>query len=175
MLSLNCSYDHVDEGHECSACGYLLDEESAEIFDNLEKMEESIPLATKMSLVYIAGYITRNNPELSEMDMLIQTTFYHQKYGNYLNSLDRGQLNIPSDCACQWTLFCYIIFNSVKDKVCRMSLCNIFMAITEFFHSFNMQKHHGRILSNVLLNNFCSSVTPLSNKEPSLKTIKLAK
>ena len=90
----------------------MLDEEGAEIFDNLEKLEKSISLARKMTLVYIAGYVARKDPELSEKDLLSQTTFYHQRFGDYLDSLDRGSLNIPSDCSCQWTFFCYIMFNS---------------------------------------------------------------
>ena len=117
----------------------MLDEEGAEIFDNLEKLEKSIPLATKMTLVYIAGYVTRKDPELNETDLLSQTTFYHQKFRDYLDSLDRGSLNIPSDCSRQWTFFCYIMFNSVKQKVCRKSLCNIFVFISDF-HSFGNGK-----------------------------------
>ena len=102
LLSLNGTEElNVIEGHECSSCDFMLDEEDAEIFDNLEKLERSIPLAKKMALVYIVGYVTRKDPELSEKDLLSLTTFYHQKFGDYLDSLDRGSLNIPSDCSCQ--------------------------------------------------------------------------
>ena len=69
---------------------------------------------------------------------------------NLVISLDRGGLNVPSDCACQWTFFCFIMFNTVKDKVCRRSLCNMFMSVAEFY-SFNMAKHHGMILANIFL------------------------
>ena len=118
LLSLNGTEElNVIDGHECSSSGFMLDEESAEIFDNLGKLEMFIPfLATKIALVYIAGYVTRKDTELSEKDLLSQTTFYHQKFGDYLDSLDRGSLNIPSDCSRQWTFFCYIMFNSVKSE-----------------------------------------------------------
>ena len=33
----------VDIGHECSMCGYLLDEKASEVFDNLEHLEKRIP------------------------------------------------------------------------------------------------------------------------------------
>ena len=65
-----------------------------------------------MALVYIATYVYSwlcyllVNPEFSEKDSS-QTTFYHQKFGDYLDTLDRGSLNIPSDSSCQWTFFCY--------------------------------------------------------------------
>ena len=60
-----------------------------------------------MTLVYIEGYVTRKDPELSEKD-LSQTTFYHQ-VGDYLDSPDRGSLNIPSDCSCQWTFLLHYV------------------------------------------------------------------
>ena len=153
LLSLNVNIDefNVESGHECMSCSYFLCEEGSEIFDKLEELELSIPLETKMSLD-VAGYVTRKDTELTENQMLEQTTFYHQKYGKLADSLDRGGLNIPSDCSCQWTFFCFILFNTIKDNVCRKSLCNIFMQVSEFYF-FNMQKHHGMILSNVFLKN----------------------
>ena len=79
-----------------------------------------------MSLVYIAGYITRKDPELTENQLLEQSTFYYQKYGKFIASLDRGGLNIPSDGCCQWTIFSFyfangryfpfILFNTIKEK-----------------------------------------------------------
>ena len=99
------------------------------------------------------------------------TTFYHQRFGSITDSLDRGGLNIPSDCACQWTFFSYIMFNVVKDKVCRKSLCNLLMVVSEFY-SFTMEKRHGHILANILFKNFCVNVTPCSGKEPALKMLK---
>ena len=49
-----------------------------------------------MVLVYIAGYIKRNDSVSSE-DLLNETTFYPQKYGQYLYSMDSGGLNITTD------------------------------------------------------------------------------
>lgn len=172
-LHIDVNEFNVESGHQCSSCTYLLCEEGAEVFDNLTDLESSIPLETKMSLVYIAGYITRKDADLSENEMLEQTTFYHQKYGKFTNELDRGGLNIPSDCCCQWTFFCFILFNTVKTKVCRKSLCNIFMAVSEFY-SFNMLKKHGQILSNIFLKNYCIESTPRSDKEPAVKVLKLS-
>ena len=111
--------------------------------------------------------------KLCENELLAQTNFYYEKYGHFTVSLDRGGLNVPFDCACQWTFFCFIMFNTVKDKVCRRSLCNIFMSVAEFY-SFNMAKQHGMILANIFLKNHCANSTPISGKEPALKTIKLS-
>lgn len=174
LLKLNVNIDafNVESGHECSSCGYLMNEEEAYVFDSLPEMEDSIPVETKLSLVYIAGYVTRKDKELTEEQLLEQTTFYHQKFGSITDSLDRGGLNIPSDCACQWAFFSFIIFNVVKDKVCRKSLCSMLMAISEFY-SFNMKNRHGHILANIFFKNFCLNATPRSGKEPQLKMLKL--
>ena len=130
-----------------------------------------------MSLCHIAGYVTRHDAERSEVELLEITTFYHQKYGDFTDALDRGGLNIPSDTACQWTFFCYIMFNAVKKDVCRTSLSNLFM-LTSQMHNFNMQRNHALILSNVFFKDKKSvkSVknTPRSTKETKQKVIKLS-
>ena len=64
---------------------FLLDENLAEIFDGLPELESAIPEGTKMVLVYIAGYITRNDSGPSAEKLLNETSFYHQKYRQYLD------------------------------------------------------------------------------------------
>ena len=124
LLQTTSSIDNLPEetGHQCSQCDYNLDEEGSEIFDNIANLENSITIDTKMALVYIAGYVTRKDSELTESELLDVTTFYFGKYGEYTDNLDRGGLNIPNDSACQWTFFSYSLFVGVKDKVCRSSL-----------------------------------------------------
>ena len=68
----------------------------SEIFDNLENLEPSLSNEIKMALVYIAGYITRNDDQLSEYE----THFYYEKYGKYTNLTDRRKLKVPSDHTC---------------------------------------------------------------------------
>ena len=36
--------------------------------------------------------------------------FYHQKYEQYLDAMDRAGLNISTDNTCQWLIFCFIFF-----------------------------------------------------------------
>ena len=67
--------------------------------------------------------------------------------------------------ASQWTFVCFILFNTFKDKICRTSLCNIFMLVSEFY-SFNLKKRHGMIHSNIFLKNYCIKSNPRSGKEP---------
>ena len=54
-----------------------------------------------MTLVYIAGYITRNDNQSSEC----KTLFYYEKYGKYTNLTDLEKLKVPSDHTCQWLFF----------------------------------------------------------------------
>ena len=141
LLSLNIDIDSFDvtSGHECASCTHVLCEEGSEIFDNLETLESSHSDATKMTLLYIAGYVVRNNYD--EEKLLEHTAFYYEKFGKYIKSLDRGGLKIPSDTTCQWVFFSFILFHTVKEKVCRKSLSRIFMLVSEFYFFDMAQKH----------------------------------
>ena len=59
--NVNVDNFNIESGHSCFNCSFLLDENTAEIFDGLPELESSIPEDTKMVLVYIAAYITRND------------------------------------------------------------------------------------------------------------------
>ena len=162
------------EGHKCDSCGFLLDEEGVYVFDSLCELESSITLDTKMSLVYIAGYVTRNDEVLDENDLLDETMFYTDKYGEVLKELDRGGLKFPTDTARQWTFFCFSMFQSVKNKVCKKSLADIFMLIAEHHDMKSIRRCHAIILSNIFINNFCKVENPKSTKESSVKVLKLS-
>ena len=119
LLSANVNVDsfNIESGYSRFNGSFLLHEISAEIFDGLLELESSVPEDTKMVLVYIAGYITCNDSGSSEEKLLNETTFNYQKYGQYLDAMDRGGLNIPTDNTCQWSIFSFILFNTVKEKV----------------------------------------------------------
>lgn len=174
LLKLNADVDNinVDNGHQCDQCGYLLDDNTIKVFDELAALEEKIEKETKISLCHIAGYVTRHDI-LSDDELFSCTNFYFQKYGTYTKSLDRGGLNVPTDKACQWTFLCYIMFNSVKDLVCRKSLANIMMMISDA-HGFEMKRSHGNTLCNIFFKNYCVEVTPRSTKEPKKKALKFS-
>ena len=167
--------DAEEPGHSCSDCGFVIEsnEKACETVDNLEELEASLPVETKSVLIYIAGYVTRKDPELDEISQLGQTTCYFHKFGQYTDALDKGGLNIPSDRACQWTIFSFMLFNVVKDSVCRNSFSKIALTLSDMFE-FKMEERHARILSNIFLKNYCTSATPRSTKEPALKRLKLS-
>ena len=169
LLSANVNIDsfNIESGHSCFNCSFLLDENSAEIFDGLPELESSVLEDTKMVLVYIAGYITRNDSRSSEEKLLNETIFYHQKYGQYLDAIDRVGLNIQTDNTCQWSIFCFMLFNAVKEKVCRKSFSNLCMLVSEYY-DFETEKRHGVILSNILLKDLAKVTSPHLGKEPTL-------
>ena len=169
-LLLNLNHDpsevNVECGHSCSKCGFLLTEEMCEIFHDLPNLERSLNIDTKMALIYIAGYIVRNDPETDD------SYTYFDKYGSFTEDLNRGGLKIPGDSVCQWTFFSYIMFKVVVDNVCRKSLANILVLISEM-HMFNMSKYHSYTMANILFNNHCHLYSPRSSKEPNQKLLKL--
>lgn len=175
LLSLKEDLGGEAAGHSCGDCEFRLEssERACETVDNLEELELSLPQETKEVLVYIAGYVTRNDAEEDEKALLGHTSFYFEKFGAYTNSLDRGGLKVPSDRACQWTMFSFIVFEVVKDSVCRTSFTKIALGLSDMF-DFQMDNRHARILSNILIKNYCVAATPRSSKEPVLKRLKLS-
>ena len=139
----------------------------------MPELESTVPEDTKMVLVYIAGYITRNDSGSSEEKRLNETTFYHQIYEQYLDAMDRGGFNIPTNDTCQWSIFCFILFKAVKKKVFRKSFCKLCMMVSEYY-DFDMEKRHGTILSHILLKNLAKVTSPRLGKEASLKILRLS-
>ena len=116
-----------------------------------------------MALVYVAGYITRNDNQPSECE----THFYYEKYGKYINLTDHGKLKIPSYHTSQWLFFCFILFHTIKEKVCYKSLSNIFILISEF-HFFNMEKKYASIFANIVLKKIFANMTYSDQKKNQL-------
>ena len=59
--NVNVDSFNIESGHSCLNCSFLLDKDSAEIFDGLPGLESSVPEDTKMVIVHIAGFIKRND------------------------------------------------------------------------------------------------------------------
>ena len=80
---------------------------------------------------------------------------------------------MPNDSVCQFVFFAYILFHEIMNSVCRKSLCNALMVISDIY-SLNIEKKHGFTLANILLNNYCHLFTPRSSKEGKQKLLKLS-
>ena len=80
MRSTNVNIDSfsIESGHSCFKCSFLLDENQAEIFNELPELESSVPKETKIVLLYTASCITRNGLASS----FNETTFYHKSVHN---------------------------------------------------------------------------------------------
>ena len=147
-LNVDISELNVDAGHDCLNCGYLLHEEACHVFDTLPHLETKISTDVKMSLVYIARYVTRNDDPVSD-----DAQFYFHNFGLFLKTMDWGGLNIPTDSYCQWAIFCYIMFNSVKDVTCRRSLNNLFLLVSDRY-DFKISKKQCYTLGNIFFKNY---------------------
>ena len=101
----------------------------------MPELEASFPLSTKMALFHIAGYLSRK--DVSENELLTDTAFYFQLYGDYTKTMGRGGLSVPLGCFVQWVLFVTLF---LKKKTCRKLLCNIFMMILDIYN-LNMLKN----------------------------------
>ena len=118
----------------------------------------------------MGGYIIKNFPSDENME---QTFDYYEKYGNFLNDRNRGNLKIPEDIIVQWIILCYILFlNLTKTDLCRTSLSSYFIKLSDI-HGMEILKSQARSLSNIFFNNYCKSETPRSGKEVGQKALKL--
>ena len=117
LLKLNVDIDNfnVKSGHKCALCHYKLSEDCCEILDILQDLESTIADDVKMSLIHIAGYVTQSDKERTDYELLDQTMFYYQKYGQF--STDHIFDNRATDNSCQRAFFCFVIFQIVKDHV----------------------------------------------------------
>ena len=106
-LNLDVSGLNSESGHTCEKCVFHWTHELCELIESLPEIENSVKTEVKCSLVYIAGYVIRKDTNLKE-----DSFRYFEKYGGFTSSLSRGGLVQAGDCACQWTIFCYIAFQS---------------------------------------------------------------
>ena len=166
----------TQHGHSCSSCTKVLNDEESNVYDqlcNVEKVieiEDSLKDDCKQHLVYIAGYIQ------FKVDREASGSYvYYEKYGSYLKTLSRGGLTKPIDCMVQWVFVCYALFLSLNcpEAFCRNSLSYYFKDISDV-HSLKIKSSASRVLSNMLFNNLCKDVTPLSTKEVRQKQAKLS-
>ena len=153
--------------HECSKCSFVPSEDFWKILENIDCIEDILTKDSVMGLIYVAGYVTRKHCSAEE-----DSTFYFEKYGDFLRSINNGGLKVPGDMFCQWTIQSYIVFQKHANDVCRNSLVKLLMSLAER-SSFFVTEQHARVLSNVLLKNYCALYTPRSGKEPKQKLLKL--
>ena len=71
---------NVNLGHKCSNCDFSYDDIFPAIFDNLPDLEDKIELGTKMTLVHVAGYVTRKDEYTDQQLFEVQTQYFY-KYG----------------------------------------------------------------------------------------------
>ena len=88
------SLDFTTSGHSCERCSFYLSEEKCLIFDNLPELENILSIDVKMSLIYIAGYVVRNDKDSDD------SYFYYEKFRYFTDKINRGGLTVPGDFVC---------------------------------------------------------------------------
>ena len=154
-------------GHSCSMCTFKPHERLCDIIDNLPRLESEIAVDVKMALVYVAGYVHRNEGCLDD------THNIYSQYGSYFDSLNLGNLVVPGDCVFKWSFFCYIMFYEIARKTCINFFSKIFLLIS-YFYQFAVSRRQCRTLCNIFFNNYSALYSPRSEKEPRQKILKLS-
>ena len=123
---LKMVFQQGQKGHHCKLCNKSSDEKDSCIIDNLNELEESILTETFYALVYIAGYIKKNEKPADEY-----TTFYFENFGRSIDALNTGGLTIPTDSIVQWKIFCFIFLCQLYSPMCRNFYIRYFMLVTK--------------------------------------------
>lgn len=131
-------------GHMCKNCDFSLNEEACTIFEELPSLEDALDDQLKSNLVHVAGYVV--GKEVNEATE--ESFIYYEKYGAYTRMLNRGGLKIPEDSVCQWSAYSYIMFESIKTSVCRISLMKVLQDISDNY-GFSAKKCHCMSLANI--------------------------
>ena len=164
-----------DAGHSCQACNRQFNENEAEVIDNLIVLEDTMSRENMLSLVYIAGYVERYHEDDEETED--DTFIYYQKYSEYFDALNRGELTYPTDTTVQWTIFCFIFFASSIESTVNSNLCGKFLEKQFDFiaskYELKINKRQCRALANIFLKKYSVFITPRSSKEVKLKELKL--
>ena len=126
---LNTTDNHGQSVHACDKRSFIMTENMCTIFDNLPEFENHLPMESKMTLFYIAGYVTRHEDHSPE-----DTFMYYEKYGHFLSDMNRGSLKIPHDSVCEWVMYGYVMFHEVVEVTFRKSLCKILVNISECYN-----------------------------------------
>ena len=67
----------------------------------------------------------------------------------------------------------YVFIPSLSQSVCKKSLCNALLLISDFY-ALNVKQKHAVTFSNILLKHCCVLFTPRSTKVPKQKILKLS-
>ena len=166
---LHLEFDETEPGHKCEICNRPLRKEECDVIDQVDEIEQALEEEVFSGMLYVAGYIQRK----CGYDDPCDTKYYYDSYGYFIDSMNRGGLLIPYDGLVQWSLFCFIIFNSFTGDVCRSFMVNVFLHVATKYN-FYVEEKHCRTLSNIFLKNFSIMNTPGSSKETKLKVLKLS-
>ena len=120
------------------------------------------------AILYIARHLQKQESQIRDND----TMYYYDKFGKYLDQLNREALVLPQDHLVQWCIYCFVLFTQIGRQICRTFLINLFISISEKWH-FNISLKHCTILSNIFFKNYSLFRSPRSSKETSLKVLKL--
>ena len=102
--------------------------------------------------------------------------FYYNKYPEYFDALNRGNLTKPCDSLVQFTLFTFILVAQMVERsrdMCGKFLSDQFSKIAEKFE-FRVSRLQCHSLANTWLKNYSVMTTPRSSKEVKLKELKLS-
>lgn len=121
---------------------------------------------------YVSGCITRKDDGSTKDALVNDTNFFYQKYGRFVKSLERDQLNITLDSSAQGEYFAILFSIFWREKIQKVIPEYVYVCIRKLWFQ-NVKKVWYFTLSKIFLKIYCLYTSPKSGKEPILKVLKL--
>ena len=116
-----------------------------------------MPLTVRQALIFIAGYVTNQLPNLSNQLEEEDTVEEYVKYGQFTEQQNRGGLSIPRDRLSFFAYYCYIAFYLQQEiqGTCQKRYLDYFIEINNYVDLVPRDiSKVCSILSNTFLNNW---------------------
>jgi hypothetical protein len=177
--------------HECQECSSL----NEKLLNILPLLVSEIPRAVKETIVYVAGYVSKqccidysdddicseyndlNKAFVSANANLPLTQF--DQFNQFFVNVNRGGLKVPDDSLVYFIYFMYIVAVTYFERgriPCHTAMklyceriCDMYAFVEESY-----QPAVFRVVCNILLNNFAHAVEPQKGRRSALKLAKLS-
>ncbi|GFO39904.1 group XV phospholipase a2 [Plakobranchus ocellatus] len=161
--------DYKQSLHSCSLCHKKLTEAELILLDDLSQEAFNTSPDEKLSLYYIAGYISSKHREMASNEPA------NIPESMYVQTLNRGGLQFPCTDLFNLSLLAYVFFIKTPERLCRNRFIKILEDFPQLFHlKLNIQKSALARIANILMKRFANYHATTNEGQDRRKIAKLS-
>ncbi|GFN85503.1 group XV phospholipase a2 [Plakobranchus ocellatus] len=163
--------DYKESQHTCERCQVEPTVAVLQLIDDLNELTPSVAADEKLSIYYIAGYVTSKHEELRGRELEIVPPALTL----FLDKVNRGELQHPSIPFYNILLLSYVFFNRTPSKLCRNRFVKIFRDFPAIFHlDIELCPMAAKRIANIFLKRFACKNTTTNQGQTKRKIAKLS-